>query len=64
MRLLESVAGWGDATCAAAPKEKHRADQVGEVEGAHRKRDDIVEGIGRADVDESKEARYSGSECY
>ena len=64
LRLLETVGGRADATSAAAPKEEDRADQVGKVEGAHRKRDDVVEGIGRADVDESKEARYSGSESY
>ena len=59
-----SVGGRGDATSAAAPKEEDRADQVGKVESTHRKRDDIVEGISRAYVDESKEARYNGSESY
>lgn len=64
LHLQENVGGRGNATSAAAPEEEDGADQVGKVEGAHRKRDDVVEGIGRADVDESKKARYSGSESY
>ena len=64
LHLLENVGGRGNATSAAAPKEKDGTDQVGKVEGAHCEGDDVVEGIGRADVDESKKTRYSGSESY
>lgn len=62
--LLERVGGRADSTSAAAPKQQDRADKVGKVEGPHCKRDDTVEGIGRADVDESKKARYRGIEGY
>ena len=62
--MLKGAIRRGDAARTTPPEEQDRANEVGEVESADGERYDVVEGIGRRNIDKAKKTGYCRCEDY